>query len=94
MTHCMSAVTILFMEYRIVLIKVEKRTDAAADVQKILTDYGCSISVRLGLHDEPAGSCSPSGLIFLQVSGGQEPVEKMVEELNELDNVTAKYLTI
>ena len=82
------------MEYRIVVIKVEKRSDAATEVQKILTDFGCSIKVRLGLHDAPGDSCSPSGLIFLQVTGDDEPVKKMIGDLNDLDNVTAKYLTI
>lgn len=82
------------MDYRIVIIKVDKRNDVASEVQKILTDYGCSIRVRLGLHDEPVNVCSPAGLIFLQVAGEEEPVRKMMEKLNDLDNVSAKYLTI
>ncbi len=82
------------MEYKIVLVKVEQRTDSAEEVQAILTDFGCSIKIRLGLHDVPCNACSPSGLIFLQVSGDDEPVKEMTAKLNDLDNVTAKYLTI
>ncbi len=82
------------MEYKIVLVKVEQRTDSAEEVQAILTDFGCSIKIRLGLHDVPCNACSPSGLIFLQVSGDDEPVKEMIAKLNDLDNVTAKYLTI
>ena len=82
------------MEYKLVLIKVEQRTDSADIVQKILTDFGCSIKIRLGLHDIPCNSCSPSGLIFLQVSGDDEPVKEMISELNNLDSVTAKYIVI
>ena len=82
------------MEYKLVLIKIEQRTDASEMVQKILTDFGCSIKVRLGLHDVPCNTCSPSGLIFLQVSGDDEPVKEMISELNNVDNVTAKYVVI
>lgn len=82
------------MEYKLVLVKVDQRTDSAEMVQKILTDFGCSIKVRLGLHDVPCNTCSPTGLIFLQVSGDDEPVKEMMTELNSVDNVTAKYITI
>ena len=82
------------MEYKMVLIKVEQRTDSADMVQKILTDFGCSIKVRLGLHDVPCNACSPSGLIFLQVSGDDDPIKEMISELNNLDSVTAKYIAI
>ena len=82
------------MEYKLVLVKVDQRTDSADMVQKILTDFGCSIKVRLGLHDVPCNSCSPSGLIFLQVSGDEEPVKEMISELNNIDSVTAKFITI
>ena len=82
------------MEYKMVLVKVDQRTDSADVVQKILTDFGCSIKVRLGLHDVPCNSCSPSGLIFLQVSGDDDPIKEMVSELNNIDSVVAKYITI
>jgi hypothetical protein len=82
------------MEYKIVLVKVEQRTDSAEMVQGILTDFGCSIKVRLGLHDVPCNTCSPAGLLFLQVSGDSEPIKEMVDELNAVDSVTAKYLEI
>lgn len=82
------------MEYKIIIIKVDKREDAAADVQKILTEYGCSIKVRLGLHDIPGNTCSPSGLIFLEVVDEEKTIRTMAEKLNRIDNVSAKYLTI
>lgn len=83
------------MEYKIVLIKVEKRTDSAAEVQKILTDYGCNIKIRVGLHDTvDNNSCSPSGLIFLEVYGNEADINKMITRLSALAGVSAKYLKI
>ena len=48
-------------------VHVAQRTKHTAKVQKILSDYGCSIRTRLGLHDAGDGFCSPSGLILLEV---------------------------
>ena len=48
-------------------VHVAQRTKHTAKVQKILSDYGCSIRTRIGLHDAGDGFCSPSGLILLEV---------------------------
>ena len=48
-------------------VHVAQRTKHTAKVQKILSDYGCSIRTRVGLHDAGAGFCSPNGLILLEV---------------------------
>ncbi len=48
--------------FQIMAVKVEQRDTAAVEVQKILTEYGCSIRTRLGLHDQADDkTCSPSG---------------------------------
>lgn len=82
------------MDYKIVMVKVDKREKKAVDVQKIFTEYGCSIKVRLGLHDSPPESCSPCGLIILDVEGKEEEVKALVEKLNQEDFVTAKFIQI
>ena len=48
-------------------VYVAQRTKHTAKVQKILSDYGCSIRTRIGLHEAGAGFCSPNGLILLEV---------------------------
>lgn len=50
-------------------VHVSQRTKHTAKVQKILTDHGCSIRTRLGLHEACDGVCSASGLILLEVVG-------------------------
>ncbi len=83
-----------FMTYQLVAVKVGQREDSAAQVQSILTEFGCGIKIRLGLHDLPEGICSPSGLIILQVSAAENEVNGFVEKLNRLKDVTAKSLVI
>ena len=48
-------------------VHVAQRTKRTAKVQKILSDYGCSIRTRIGLHEAGDGFCSPNGLILLEV---------------------------
>lgn len=53
---------------RIVLgVHVTQRTRHTLQVQKVLTEYGCSIRTRLGLHEASENACSPNGLILLEV---------------------------
>ncbi len=82
------------MEYKLVAVKVGHREDSAAKVQSILTSFGCNIKVRLGLHDLPEGACSPMGLIILQVTAAESELEKFLADLNGLEDVVARSLTI
>lgn len=53
---------------RIILgVHVAQRTRHTTQVQKVLTQFGCSIRTRLGLHETGESFCSPNGLILLEV---------------------------
>lgn len=82
------------MEYHIVVIKVGARTTKAAEVQRLLTENGCMIKVRLGLHDLPEGSCASSGLIILEVIGSDDEIQSLVAALDALEEVTAKHIML
>lgn len=71
------------MENFIVLIKVGNRDESAVEVQKVLTEYGKAIKVRLGLHDYD--EASSKGLIVLQITKKQlgEEIKKKIEAIPE-----------
>ena len=49
--------------YQIMAVRILDRGKSAVEVQRVLTEHGCSILTRLGLHDQSTpGTCSPSGL--------------------------------
>jgi hypothetical protein len=51
---------------RIILgIEINDREEDAVKVQELLTEYGCCIKMRLGMHDSDVG-CASSGLIILE----------------------------
>ncbi len=48
-------------------VRVAQRTKHTAKVQEILSSFGCSIRTRVGLHEADDNTCSPNGLILLEV---------------------------
>ena len=70
-------------------VHVAQRTKHTAKVQKILSDYGCSIRTRIGLHDAGDGFCSPNGLILLEVVN-QAPA--LAAALAKVPGVTVKKM--
>jgi len=82
------------MDYKIVAVKVGNREGVAQDMQRILTEHGCSIKVRLGLHDLPANACSPAGLVLMEVEGEDADIGAMVKKLDALPETSARYLVI
>lgn len=82
------------MNYKLIMIRIEKRDPEAVDVQNILTEFGCCIKTRLGLHEVETDKCSASGLIILQLGKDFCDVEGFMKKLNALSHVTAKYMEI
>jgi len=78
----------------IMAILQEHRVETAIKVQEILTRNGCSIRVRLGLHDAGMENCSPSGLILLQVCGDKTEIEKLQTELSIVPYVKVKMMSL
>lgn len=81
------------MEYNIMAIKIDERREHSPDVQRVLSGFGCSIKVRLGLH-ETESVCSDEGLLILQLTGDTEEMKKLEKALNEMRGVKAKMLVI
>ena len=78
----------------IMSILQENRIETATKVQEVLTNYGCIIRVRLGLHDAGISSCSNSGIILLQLCGDKHEVDEMEADLKKITNVKTKYMDL
>ena len=78
----------------IMAILQEHRVETATKVQEILTRFGCNIRVRLGLHDAGIETCSPSGLILLQICGDKAEIEQMQLELQKVPYVKVKLMAL
>jgi hypothetical protein len=80
----------------VMLIMVGKRRETAVEVQKLLTEYGCSIKTRLGLHSAAGDQCTEDGLIILELAGLEKDHNELYEKLSALKclNVKMEKMTI
>ena len=80
--------------YYVIGIRMDNRVGNAAAFQKVLTENGCKIKARLGLHEVSEDLCATDGVIVLQPYGEKEEVEQLVKSLNALDGIKAKLIDL
>jgi response regulator RpfG family c-di-GMP phosphodiesterase len=73
-------------------IHISDRVHHVPGVQNLLTEYGCSIKTRIGLHAVNENYCSPNGLILLEMAGPEKPTFELVEKLKAIDGVDAQTM--
>jgi hypothetical protein len=79
----------------LIAVRVDDREENAVKVQRVLTKNGCSINVRLGLHDQgDGGVCLPGGTLILQLSCGTEGAKSVVDELKKIKGVKAQFIDL
>ncbi len=80
------------MEKSILLLLIGNRTGTAVKVQEILTNMGCFIKTRLGIHDGSPQECTNSGLLILEILGSDEDKKDLVAKLEALSDVKANLV--
>jgi len=73
-------------------IGLSNRVENAADFQRILTECGCYIKTRLGLHEVNENLCAPGGLIILEVYGGDTAVADMESKLRAVKGLQVQKM--
>ncbi len=68
------------MKTTIIGVILKNRLEEAIEFQKIITNYGCDIKTRVGLHPVQKDTCVNSGIVLLEVV---EKAEKLSRELSE-----------
>ncbi len=81
------------MANRIVLgVQVTNRVEKILDVQKILTEHGCNIRTRLGLHEVSKKSCSPTGLLIVDTFGDEADILAMEKKLKKIKGLIVRKM--
>jgi len=73
-------------------IHVTNRATQAGRIQELLTEYGCNIKTRIGLHHVTANACSPRGLILLEMYGDVATCRGLATRLSALEGVEVKEM--
>lgn len=65
----------------IIGVAIENRIEEAVKFQQVITQYGCTIRTRIGLHNIGEYKCVNYGIILLEVT----------DRINEIYDALAKY---
>lgn len=68
------------------------RVENATNVQHVLTECGCYIKTRLGLHEAADNVCSPSGLILLEIVGGEPAFAEVEAKLKAIPGLQVQKM--
>lgn len=68
-------------------IYIPERAEKSAEVQEILTRYGCSIKTRLGIHITGEEAAQEGGLMLLELCGAPEEFERMITKLKSIEGI-------
>ncbi len=82
------------MNKTVLLILISHRKDAAVNVQKLMTAWGCIIKTRLGIHDGVLDNCSDSGLLVLELVGEREQQEEFARKLELISGISVKLVNL
>ena len=80
------------MKKTILLVMVGSRSKSAVEVQKILTEMGCFVKTRLGIHDGSPEECTNTGLIILDIVGADEEKKDIVVKLRQVPEVRVEMV--
>jgi hypothetical protein len=79
-------------EIRILGLRISNRAQVNQNVQSILTNYGCSIKTRLGLHEVMDDVCSPEGIMLLELIGPTKEMDQLEKELTLVPGVEVQKM--
>ncbi len=73
-------------------VHIDNRAQEVPDVQKLLTEYGCQIKTRIGLHHVDENVCSPRGLILLEMYGDEGRCNELATKLAAIHGVEVQRM--
>lgn len=79
-------------DHLILGVHVTDRVTEVPRIQALLTEYGCSIRTRLGLHDADDKRCSPGGVILLELVGDRARCGQLARKLAVVKGVEVKKI--
>jgi hypothetical protein len=73
-------------------IHITNRVRHASEVQQVLTEFGCNIKTRLGLHEVADNYCAGEGVVLLEIIGGHGIRQGMVDKLKRIEGIEVKEM--
>jgi len=61
-------------------------------IQQVLTEFGCYIKTRLGLHEAGKDFCSPNGLMILELAGDAGKCAELELKLKQIEGASVQKM--
>ena len=82
------------MKKSIMLVLLENRRERSTEVQQALSEMGCFIKTRIGLHDGTPEECTNTGLIILELVGDQKAKNDLYDRLKVIPQVSVQLVEL
>ena len=73
-------------------VHVTDRLKRVDTVQHLLSEYGCNIKTRLGLHEVSEKFCSPNGLLILEMAGDEKKCLDLADKLAAVEGIEVQKM--
>ncbi|NLH15574.1 MAG: hypothetical protein GX455_03235, partial [Phycisphaerae bacterium] len=73
-------------------VHITERLKHVDSVQRLLSQYGCNIKTRLGLHEAGENFCSPNGLLLLEMVGDEKTCMELADKLAVIEGVEVQKM--
>ena len=73
-------------------VHVTDRLKRVEAVQHLLSEYGCNIKTRLGLHEVSEKFCSPNGLLILEMAGDEKKCLELADKLAAVEGIEVQKM--
>ena len=80
------------MSNAVMCVLVKNRTNDAPQLQTVLTNHGCIIKTRVGMHE--VNNCAEDGLIMLHLTGSKEAIYDLEKAINALSEIRARTMLL
>ena len=81
-------------KYNLMGVVIGNRKDFAPAVQEVLTEFGCIIKMRIGLHEGIENSCSNEGFIILELADDDNKINSFIRKLERIESVRVKNVKL
>lgn len=73
-------------------VHITERLKHVDSVQRLLSEHGCNIKTRLGLHEVNEKFCSPNGLLILEMVGDEKKCLELADKLNAVEGIEVQRM--
>jgi hypothetical protein len=73
-------------------VHIQDRVKEASKVQAALTEFGCNIKTRVGMHEVDENFCASGGIVVLELVGDEAKQDALKAQLTAIEGVDVQTM--